>query len=1678
MVNVPSAGPSAAAPGQARATSATNASASASRLKLNGAPSSITPNGGIPLSARRAEPLDLNTVERRNKPLPGWREPTSRQHFAGIKEAPTFRPTADDWRDPMEYMRKIAPEGSKYGICKIVPPDGWDPDFAIDTTKFHFKTRKQELNFVEGGSRTNLDYLDKLGKFHKSLGINFTRFPSVDKRPLDLYELKKAVESRGGFEKVCKGKKWAEIGRILGYSGKIMSSLSTSLKNSYGKWLEPYERYLAYYAPNVRMQTEQERGGPYNTPSPGQSPMRKSAQATPSSLNKEAPAMRASFALNGSISEGDVPAKKSSEPERPSSGFTAVNAGSGFTAVNSQPASSSFTAVNQRVKHESESRQGTPTGSAAVTPVPMAPLVPDGYAPHNLSAKRRLSDASDARSDAQPRSTSNGRQNKRARHARGDAPNVVGSQMLQPRSSTPRSLTTRERGSMKSGDFCEKCERPDERRNLLECSGCDDWYHMRCLDPPLRTAPEDWHCPKCLVGTGEFGFEEGGIYSLKNFQEKSSVFKEHHFMSKVAYDPILDRPKPVTEDDVEREFWRLVTLKTETVEVEYGADIHSTTHGSGFPTMERNPRNPYTADPWNLNVLPLHQESLFRYIKSDISGMTVPWLYVGMVFSTFCWHNEDHYAYSANYQHFGATKTWYGIPGASADAFENAMKEAVPELFESQPDLLFQLVTLLSPDQLEKARVPVYACDQRAGEYIITFPKAYHAGFNHGFNFNEAVNFAPADWEPWGEEGVQRLGDFRRQPCFSHDMLLMTAASQKDVPIKTARWLAPALQRVTVREKAHREAFHAKIESKKYIKVREGEQVYQFENVLDTDDYPEEEYTCAYCKGYAYLSRFWCEKTGKIACLDHIEQIECCNEQEYHEVHMRVTDYKLDSTLQRITEKASLPDAWQQKFDETIADTSKPQLKVLRGLLAEGERIPWDMPSLAGLKAFVDRCNDWVDEATSYITRKQQNRRKSKGGNNAKTEEDPRNIKNIKKLLDEADLIGFDCPEIATLQERAEEIVQFQQDARKALLDITKRTSEEIEELIQIGKGFYLEIPEVEVLEKLAKQIKWQERAKDRKTPKTLQDVGGLLKEATELGVPEHNENLLYLQDQKHRGEIWEEKAKELMSVENVHFVQLDSFSKQAADLPVSRETLAAIDAILKKQREAQDQIMSLVERCKNPDFSQRPKYAEVNQVMEALGELNSKPPGTIDLEKEQKRHEDWMRRGKKLFGKSNAPLHILHQHLQLIDNRNKGCFDLDDRPSLPVEPSSRANTPEDLEERHSGSQRNVFCLCRKPEAGMMIECAVCHEWYHSKCLKIARGKIKDEDDFTCPICDYRVKIPRDAERPKLEELMDLQSQIPGLPFQPDEEDTLESIIDTAQKFRDHVQQFVNPIMATVEEIPLMRFHLRKIEGADLLLSEETNFFRQELHRLWPIAPEPPPIIEKSKSTRKPRPTKQQKLMAAHGVDNPDDLPPELRTKQLQRKSRDDSKNQESQPAMSRGSSAQGSAPGKTQTLNFRQPLTASTFPHKQAAQTRHESPLFSQPSVVPGTSAYASPGSELPRLASPFAASPESAREGNLDPGLFNSHGLEDRFHDDEARPSVSPHRRNLSGNSAPGDIMFDPGQQSAGETTTNFDSMFADLTNHDEHDSSPVQPKHDEIKAERGMVDPALLGDRLFES
>ena len=67
--------------------------------------------------------------------------------------------------------------------------------------------------------------------------------------------------------------------------------------------------------------------------------------------------------------------------------------------------------------------------------------------------------------------------------------------------------------SSSSGDFgaavhptagadtgCLVCLRDDDHNNLMLCEGCNDEYHIYCLDPPLASVPhDDWYCGEWLL---------------------------------------------------------------------------------------------------------------------------------------------------------------------------------------------------------------------------------------------------------------------------------------------------------------------------------------------------------------------------------------------------------------------------------------------------------------------------------------------------------------------------------------------------------------------------------------------------------------------------------------------------------------------------------------------------------------------------------------------------------------------------------------------------------------------------------------------------------------------------------------------------------------------------------------------------------------------------------------------------------------------------------------------------------------------------------------------------------------------------------------------------------------------------------------------------------------------------
>lgn len=346
--------------------------------------------------------------------------------------------------------------------------------------------------------------------------------------------------------------------------------------------------------------------------------------------------------------------------------------------------------------------------------------------------------------------------------------------------------------------WCHICGLETDEVKMLICDGCDKGYHTYCMTPKISKIPKGkWFCEACLVGTGDYGFVMSDeLYTLNEFQLLNDKFRNKYFRGKInrkyfqrltdnylssrseQHNNDLADYEKLYIDFLEREFWdNLVNNENSAIKVNYGADIHNMKEGqiSGFPmnfpySPQRN-NDKYMNHEFNLTQLPFARGSLLNHMSEKISGMTIPWLYIGALFSTFCWHLEDHYMLSANYCHLGDIKKWYGIPESSSGNFEYYMKQKAPHLFEKQPDLLHQLVTLISPFELIENGVNCYYANQRPGEFVITFPKCYHAGFNCGFNVNEAVNFTNSEWLRYGINSLEDYKKFKKPAVFSQFQL-------------------------------------------------------------------------------------------------------------------------------------------------------------------------------------------------------------------------------------------------------------------------------------------------------------------------------------------------------------------------------------------------------------------------------------------------------------------------------------------------------------------------------------------------------------------------------------------------------------------------------------------------------------------------------------------------------------------------------------------------------------------------------------------------------------------------------------------------------------------------------------------------------------------------------------------
>lgn len=778
------------------------------------------------------------------------------------------------------------------------------------------------------------------------------------------------------------------------------------------------------------------------------------------------------------------------------------------------------------------------------------------------------------------------------------------------KSNEPETKTKRKKNKLDEDKIehikCLVCDRGDDEAFMLLCDGCDDSYHTFCLYPPLKEIPKgEWRCPVCIAQickkpTDAYGFGQSKIeYNLNDFGKMADKFKREYFKKD---------PSEVSLEECEREFWRILASPDESVEVEYGADLHTLETGSGFPTKSNKGKlkesfDPYVDSPWNLNNLSLLSKSVLSQMNVDISGMKIPWAYVGMCFSCFCWHVEDHWSYSINYLHMGEPKTWYGVSGLDAEKFELAMKNSAPELFERSPDLLHHLVTIMNPTLLQESGVPIYKIHQKAGEFVVTFPRAYHAGFNQGFNFAEAVNFCPADWMSMGRAAIQNYKQVKRHTVFSHDELVCKVALNKtNIDLSVSIAIQNELKTMIDQETKERKLLLDK-------GVKSARRV-------NFELYSDDERTCDYCKTTCFMSALMCScQQERIVCLDHYEHL-CpvstangkVSQSQAHKLTIlfRYEMHELCLMYNKLKQKTDEYFVWCNKVKnllginddpdleiiETDSTYNKPNFKIFLKLYQEAKEKQYPAKIFMFNKIKINLFKELEDELNRAVNvgklcKKYLNAFKT--GEKMDSEDDEiifvkeTSIKtnkpylnDLKQLLDDMNSLKCDLDEADVFRTLVNESVEYETKIKKMIVEWNLDKLAELTKTVEYLERIEIEFPPslLHQIRTMHKQALWLDKVKKIEPNTSINVLQSLLDEFVSESLMSKfgdkkceiiQKNFVDLQELVCVTQTCDEKAKKMINNANKRLEDMEMLLKDCQNIPIRMENVNKLEELVRK---------------------------------------------------------------------------------------------------------------------------------------------------------------------------------------------------------------------------------------------------------------------------------------------------------------------------------------------------------------------------------------------------------------------------------------------------------------------------------------------------------------------------------
>ncbi|EAZ63821.2 protein involved in cell wall biogenesis and architecture [Scheffersomyces stipitis CBS 6054] len=1392
---------------------------------------------------------------------------------------PVFQLDSAQSADPIRFVESVEHVAKSYGAVKIKLPE---PEVSIiknniqiNPDLFWFQTNKLLNNPGTNELTSRLRFHHDLMNFHSSnssisistsqdkkrQSVSLHKLPMIDKRPLDLYKLFKSVIIRGGFIEVINKKLWAQIGRELGYRGKIMTSLSSSLKSSYQRILYPYEIFLT------------QRSVEYFD-----------------DLGKAQPVEESEFKkrkIDTPLIVGSAKHFKRSLRSKSQKGF-----------LISSPHLMDPKQPNTFVLKPEE---GTKKRNKRAPDIIYSPILPQTQLNYPLKVMLEnqavYEDDSSSKLSSKCASTYSLRQFMEK--------DLKFQEFIIQHNRTQFSKVSAGTSNSFFHFYDQPNNAPIPDRTIISFEKFEHLYWKYVRNQGVHTILDDGlelengeSLPQSVNGSGFVRIGDD-LINYKNSLHSSNV--------------------STPGKTVNSTYTKQLNVLTST----YGVppeepQFNSKDYINYVIAAAMHPWNLH-----NLPFLP--NSLLGSLLESDLNNqeLTNSRLNIGMTFSTQNWRCEDHFTHLINFQFFGAFRRWFFIPESEFEKFEqlltkisesdksrasinnndwnvddissyigdeendydtltNSLENMInvsrtPRLAHKSPkfqkliDKKTQSIRLnqdylITPELLNENGILFTTTIQKPGEMIVKLPKTYSCTISMGFNLSEEVNFATKNWLDYALEAEKWLQSQSILPNFSTFKMLTNLIQLYDSG-KNVGFNSEVYERVnSLYDALYQEELELRSQIRK-LKIKEiniDEKLFNEIDFLADDDLSS-----------TFPSRIvLVETSSKQRLILSLKGfLNYYNEKSIDindftiELHIFYTDEKLKN-FSRILNNYSIDyESWLSNYESLMNENSDLTLKTYKSLLNEGERILSAITSancltnevsahentqkfskfmnyIENLRQFISSSNQFIEECQNLLAIKHQQR--IRNGNDY---QNVSGLNDLISLIDRIPTLNFTCAEVDQILEFKNEIENFDK-ASRTLLAKKSRSLQEFDDLINLGESFGIEIPSLTFITRVRDRLKWIRVFKliekgadpfaDKKEVFTLSDLKAFFDEGIKILSEEDASMIEEIEKILAQSEKFDNEITEFLKVEFIENLNLEKLTGIVERFRTQKLFISLDNYNEVSKVHIHSNLITQFQKLQSS--SERFTYGDVRQMSNSINEFDLKFNLSI-VDSQLSTAENWVNslweetKDIRVITTLSKDIDLEHLNTRLTLNTRlieklyqllyKSDFSFSDEDIYENSSSFVTNFAKD----DDSANIKFYCICREYEYGTMIECDKCNEWYHLQCVNEEESSNDSEDEnYVCPMC----KLIESSEvlddflkaQLTLERILSIKNEGDQLKVYPSQEMmAIEEIYETVSAHKIKLQKMISDIKEKSDislelKLDQLRFILRKLFSSGVFIKD------------------------------------------------------------------------------------------------------------------------------------------------------------------------------------------------------------------------------------------------------------------